>query len=319
MKNLDFSHISRVIIVGSVAYDEIMDFPGQFADYIHPEKIHTLSVSFGIDRLTKQLGGVATNIAYGLRLTHPDLQVSVASGVGQDGREFEEFFKRHRIDTSLLVSDKALYCATGKVITDRHNNQIWGFYYGACESAKAIDYDQIDPKTSCVIISSTHTAAFIVAQDACIRRGIPYIYDPGMVMTFMDVEILKTGIQHASIVIANDYEVGHITKATGITVDAMVQAGTTVITTLGKDGVEYRDGTITKTVGAYPQTAVKDPTGAGDAFRGGFVGSMIAGRPLQESLAAGCALASFAIESYGTVNHAPSSKELSARRKVIAP
>ncbi len=317
MKNLDFSRISRVIIVGSVAYDEIMDFPGQFADYIHPEKIHTLSVSFGIDRLTKQLGGVATNIGYGLRLAHPKLQISVASGIGQDGREFEEFFKKHDIDMSLLVSDKALYCATGKVITDRHNNQIWGFYYGACESAKSINYDKIDPETACVIISSTHTAAFTVAQDACIKRGIPYIYDPGMVMTFMDVEVLKTGIQHASIVIANDYEIGHITKAIGISVDDMVRAGTTVITTLGEDGVEYRSGAKKTKICAYLQTKVKDPTGAGDAFRGGFIGSMIDGRPLEESLATGCALASFAIESYGTVNHAPTSKELLKRTNTL--
>ena len=317
MKNLDFSRIKHVIIVGSVAYDEIMDFPGQFADYIHPEKIHTLSVSFGIDRLTKQLGGVATNIAYGLRITNPELHVVVASGIGQDGYEFEQFFKKNTIDTSMLVSDKALYCATGKVITDRHNNQIWGFYYGACESAKSIDYEGIDPDSSCVIISSTHADAFASAQDACIRRGIPYVYDPGMVMTFMDVAILKTGIQHASIVIANDYEIGHITKATGMTVDDMVAAGTVVITTLGENGVTHQDQTATTVVPAYTNTKVKDPTGAGDAFRGGFIASMIAKQSLKQSLATGCALASYAIESYGTVNHAPTPKQIIARANTL--
>ena len=303
-------------VVGSIAYDEIMDFPGQFVDYIHPDKIHQLSVSFGIEKLTKQLGGVATNMAYGLRLVG-DMRVLLISGVGQDARDFIEFFKKNNIGTDLLQRDDALYCATGKVITDRHNNQIWGFYYGACELGKNISFESIDPKTSLVILSSTHAEAFTHAQSECVKRHIPYVYDPGMVMTFMDPEVLRKGIEHAHMVIANDYEMAHITKATKSSVEQMLARDTIVVTTLGEKGVRYQTKKETIELGVVPNLTVVDPTGAGDNFRGGFLGSLGKGSSVKDALAVGSALASFAIETYGTTNHAPTRSEIEKRAHLV--
>ncbi len=58
----------RVIVTGSVAYDNIMVFPGYFKDHILPDKVHMLSVSFLVESLKKQYGGVASNISYNLGL-----------------------------------------------------------------------------------------------------------------------------------------------------------------------------------------------------------------------------------------------------------
>ncbi len=33
-----------------MGYDEIMDFPGHFKDYFHPEKLHQINVSFAVAR-----------------------------------------------------------------------------------------------------------------------------------------------------------------------------------------------------------------------------------------------------------------------------
>ncbi len=313
---MDYTKIQTVYVVGSIAYDEIMDFPGEFKDYIHPDKIHSLSVSFGIDRLTKQLGGVATNITYGLRLTS-DINISVVSGVGQDSRDFLEFFKKQNILTDLLQKSEDLYCATGKVITDRHNNQIWGFYYGACELGASVSFDKIDPKNSLVILSATHTNAFIHAQNECIARTIPYVYDPGMVMTFMDTKVLKEGMLGATMVIANDYEMDHITKTTSISIDQMLSEQVEVVTTLGEKGARYQRAKEVIEVNVVPDLKVVDPTGAGDNFRGGFLGSLIDGKSVKESLRVGAATASYAIETYGTVNHAPTRAEIGARAQRV--
>jgi adenosine kinase len=316
MKQIDFTTIKHLYVVGSVAYDEIMDFPGRFADYIQPEKVHQLSLSFVIDRLTKQLGGIATNISYGLRLVS-EVHASPIGGVGQDSRDFLTFFKHHNIDTSLLVQDKALYCATGKVITDMHNNQIWSFYYGACERGKDVSFEHIDPHSSFVVISSTHADAFVHAQNECIKRNIPYMYDPGMALSVLSEQVLRSGIQHAHIVIGNDYEMGMITEKTSISVTQMVQDGKTVITTLGEQGVRHQHGSNTVEVGVVPGLNVIDPTGAGDNFRGGYLGALVEGADIEEALKIGAATASYAIESYGTTNHRPKKAQIQARAKTI--
>jgi len=58
----------RIVITGSIAYDYLMIFPGRFRDHILPDKLDSLALSFLVDTMTKQRGGVAPNIAYSLAL-----------------------------------------------------------------------------------------------------------------------------------------------------------------------------------------------------------------------------------------------------------
>ncbi len=48
-----------VVVTGSLAYDFIMDFPGDFRDHIMPDKVHVLSISFLVEKMKKQRGGRA--------------------------------------------------------------------------------------------------------------------------------------------------------------------------------------------------------------------------------------------------------------------
>src|SRR5512139_1978715 len=56
------------LICGSMAYDNIMVFPGKFKEHILPDKIHILNVSFLVPTLRRSFGGCAGNIAYNLKL-----------------------------------------------------------------------------------------------------------------------------------------------------------------------------------------------------------------------------------------------------------
>ena len=58
----------KVAISGSVAFDSIMVFEGQFKDHILPERVHRLNVSFLTPRLKREFGGCAANIAYNLAM-----------------------------------------------------------------------------------------------------------------------------------------------------------------------------------------------------------------------------------------------------------
>lgn len=302
----------RLLVAGSIAYDEIMDFPDEFQQYFHPERLHQINVSFVVNRLQKQFGGIATNVAYTYSLLNSTTPVAILGAVGKDGHEFLEFYKKNNIDTQFIVEDKDLYTSTGKVITDKKNNQIWGFYYGASASASRISFGKFSAE-DILLLAATHTDAFLHCQKEAIKRKIPYMYDPGMALTWIHKDDLKEGILHSTYLIGNDYEIAQMSKFLSLTVQELCERGIIVITTLGADGVRYQTKSKTVTVTGYKGAKVVDPTGAGDAFRGGFLGALLQGKSVEDCLKYGNIMASFAVEHYGTVNHHPRKEEIEQR------
>lgn len=302
----------NIIVTGSVEYDQLMNFPKKFMEFIQPDKLHQLNVSFIVDHLEKQLGGTATNIAYNTTLL-TDQPVSLLAGLGKDNQQFMDFFKENGIKTQHIVLDEELYTATGTGITDMQNNQIWGFYYGAGQLAKNIDLTQVANEQSLLIISANHIDSVLHFQQAAIQNSVTYIYDPGMVMTALSADHLREGVLNSTWFIGNDYEIVQITRMIGMSVEELIEKGVCVITTLGEKGVWYQSKAEKYHVEAYRDKPVVDPTGAGDAWRGGFLAAFIEGKSTVECLQQANALASFAVEKYGTVNHRPARAEVSAR------
>ncbi|MFA9288562.1 MAG: carbohydrate kinase family protein [Weeksellaceae bacterium] len=306
---------NSIIVTGSIAYDDIMNFPGFFKDFFHPEKLHQINVSFAVQTLNKHLGGTATNIAYNLtRIT--DKNTRILGAMGQDHAELTSFYKKNNISYEGSIIDSELYTSTGKVITDNANNQIWGFYYGAAEKGNQIDLSLITEKDF-VIISANHLNAYLHIQDHCVKKHISYLYDPGMSLTWISDDDLRYGIEEAKYVIGNDYEIAQIERRLKLKVADLTAKNIAVITTLGADGVRFEDKEKTITVSGFKVDKLKDPTGAGDAWRGGFVGALVEGNPLAASLRIANALASFAVENFGTVRHTPSRDEIMARAETL--
>lgn len=310
----------NIIVTGSISYDEILDFPGKFVNYFHPKKLHQINVSFVVDRLERQLGGTATNIAYNASLALGLFRLSsnsvkIFASVGKDGKAFIDFLGKKNIDTSGIMIDPKLYSAFGSVITDKNDNQIWGFYYGACEKAKEISVKKKTWDKSIMIISANHPKAFMNFQNQAIKNGMVYIYDPGMSLTWIKDRDLNTGVMKSGYLIGNDYEITMILKRIGKTINALTSKGISVITTLGEKGVLYQDKKQRIEIKAYRNGKVIDPTGAGDAWRGGFMAAITSSSDLKTSLKLGNAMASFAIEKYGTVNHNPTVKAIEKRLK----
>src|ERR1017187_5520513 len=92
------SSSGRIIVAGSLAYDYIMDFPGQFKDHILPDKVHCINLSFLVDKLTKQRGGCAANISYTLALLGERPRVVAAAG--RDFPEYAAYLQEHGVDVS---------------------------------------------------------------------------------------------------------------------------------------------------------------------------------------------------------------------------
>ena len=313
--------IKTVLISGSIAYDEIMDFPGEFADFFHPEKLHQINVSFVVNKLEKQLGGTATNIAYNLsralNFLYNNTFIKIVSTLGKDGNVFLRFFKKNKIDVNNITKYNNLFTATGKVITDKKDNQIWGFYYGANEKVFDIDFKNIDKDRSLSILSATHKDPFLKTQSKFILNKLSYLYDPGMTLTWIANKDLLQGVMNAKYLIGNDYEIEMILKRIKKTVNQLTSYGLKVITTLGEEGVRFNGKNNIVNVKGFKIKKVVDPTGAGDAWRGGFVAGLISNLELLDCLKLGNVLASFSIESYGTVNHNPKKSEIGKRLKSL--
>lgn len=295
-----------------MGYDVIMNFPSHFKDYFEPDKLHQINVNFVVKSMERQIGGTGTNIAYNLGL-FKEKNVKLLSSVGKDGQVLIDYMTRSGINTEGIITDKRVFSATGTVITDTDDNQIWGFYYGACEAAKDIVLKDFADKKSLLIIGPNHPEAFLNFQKQAIQLKMDYVFDPGMTISWNTGEKLLEGVMNCKWLVGNDYEIAKITEMMGVTVAELVKKGIKVITTLGAEGVRYQDSDTEFYVPAYQNKKVVDPTGAGDAWRAGFMSGIVDNKSIEESLRLGNAVASYAVEMYGTANHTPTLEHIQQR------
>ena len=117
-----------IVLCGSIAIDRIMDFHGHYKDLIQPDKIHVLSLSVLVDRLTHSRGGTAANIAYTLSLLGEN--PTLLGAVGQDADLYVDALATQGINITHVYKSN-LPTASFTVLTDEDNNQVGGFYPGA--------------------------------------------------------------------------------------------------------------------------------------------------------------------------------------------
>jgi adenosine kinase len=131
--------------------------------------------------------------------------------------------------------------------------------------------------------------------DECGQLGIPYIYDPSQQIVRLEAEVLREGIAHGRALFCNDYEFGLISEKVNLGLDAILEQVGFLVITRGEHGADvYQAGQMLH-IPAVPPQKMADPTGVGDAFRGGFLKGYAHGIPLERcgqmgALAATCAL-----------------------------
>ncbi len=293
--------MTKIIVTGSIGYDFIMNFNGRFADRIMPDKIHKLSLSFLADKLNKQIGGTATNIAYTLRLL--GLDPNITATVGKDEEEYFEFLKKTNLRTEGIVKLSTESTSTYFCITDSDDNQIGSFYSGAMKYNKKLKISQ-----GFVVISPNDPKAMIKFVKECMLKKFRFLYDPAFQIGNFSKDELQEGIDGAEIVIGNDYEVGLMEQRLDISHEELVLASGILITTMGAKGsiIETRHDQI-HIKPAKPKNT-SDPTGAGDAYRGGFLAGYLRGFDLETCGRMGSVAAVYTVEKYGTVTHTYSKK-----------
>lgn len=288
----------QVVLIGSVAYDYLMRFPGNFNEHILPEHLDRLSLSFLVDEMRKERGGIAANIGYtmGLLGGNPLLFATV----GQDFGEYRFWLEEHGVDTSGVTVIDHKFTASFFANTDLGNRQIASFYAGAMGDAALLSLHDLDAsEIELVVVSPTAPDAMAKAVRECKELGLPYVYDPSQQTIRLTKEDLLEGIDGSLMLIVNDYELNLIEKKTGLEsaeIHAMTQH---LVVTKGEKGVTILNDELYNIPAALTDK-VADPTGVGDAFRGGFLRAYIAGGDWETAGKMGALAATYCIESVGT-------------------
>lgn len=303
----------QAVVAGSLAFDNIMDFPGHFKDHILTDKAHVINISFLVDRFTQQRGGCAGNIAYTLALLGEPPRVIGA--VGDDFGDYLGWLIRHKIDVSGIQIFDDERTASCFITTDKANCQITGFHVGAMKRAREISFSQLAGKQAVIgVVAPDDPEAMMRHCREAREAGIPVLFDPSFQVTAMDGDYLKAADEGAWGLIVNDYEFAVFREKTGRSAEELRRAHHVIIVTYGADGSELllADGATIKIPAAHA-AAVVDPTGAGDAYRGGFVAGLVRGYDLEVCGRMGSLAAACCIEHYGTQSHRYTQEEFFGR------
>ncbi|MFG3251673.1 carbohydrate kinase family protein [Streptomyces sp. NPDC048187] len=292
----------RTAVTGSIATDHLMVFPGRFTEQLLPEQLAHLSLSFLVDRLEVRRGGVAANIAFGLGVLGQN--PVLVGAVGADFAEYEIWLKEHGVDTTGVRVSARRQTARFLCVTDQDANQIAAFYAGAMAEAAEIDLrDLVDAGAApdLVLVSPDDPDAMLRHTGDCRALGIPFAADPSQQLARLDGEQARDLVTGAAWLFTNEYEAALLQERTGRDRDEILKTAGVWVTTLGERGVRIdRAGRMPITVSAVADTEVVDPTGAGDAFRAGFLAAVGRRLPLETAARMGCALASVALGTVGS-------------------
>jgi adenosine kinase len=300
-----------IVLTGSVAYDYLMTFPGFFRDHLLPDKLDSISLSLLVDSMVRLRGGIAPNIAYTLALLGEKPRVMAT--VGEDFLEYRAFLEAAGVDTSLMKVIAGEFTASCFINTDRDNAQLVSFYPGAMGKADQLSFHDLEEKPEYVVISPNSPEAMNLYPGECRELGIPFLYDPSQQIPRMNGKELKNGLEGADDLMVNDYEFGMIQNKTGLSEDEINQKLRLMVVTLGEkgtriivEGEEYDIPVVTPDI-------IVDPTGVGDAFRGGFLTGLSRAFPWEVCGRMGALAATYCLEVKGTQEHKFSREEFVER------
>ena len=306
-----------IVLSGSLAFDYIMNFPGYFEDHILPDKIHVLNVSFLVDSLDRQRGGVAGNIAYNLGLLGRPCRL--VGTVGSDFGDYRSTLVELGVDVEHIVEIEETVTGSAYITTDRADNQITGFFPGAMGRAGEYGINNALRGAQVAAVSPTSPDAMRRHVAELATAGMPFLFDPGQQVIALSGDDLIAGIDSATMLAANDYELAMIEEKTGMTRDEIVAKVPVVAVTFGDLGSTIFVDDSSVDIPAVEPWSVVDPTGAGDGYRAGLLAGFTMNFDWGVTGRIAATAASFAVEQKGTQAHQYSAEEFRDRFEAEFP
>jgi adenosine kinase len=307
----------RIAVTGSIATDHLMTFAGKFTDTLIADKLDKVSVSFLVGDLQIRRGGVAGNIAFGLGCLGQN--PLLVGSVGPDFAEYRGWLDEHGVDTSGVRTSVTRHTARFTATNDETGNQIASFYPGAMSEDSEIDIIDLAESHAIdlVLIGAGDPVAMQRYTADCRKAGIAFAADFSQQVAFLDGDSMRTLVEGAAYLFSNEYEEAVIESKTGwSSADVLGRVGTRIVT-LGAAGAKVeRAGEEPVVVGSLPDARLVEPTGAGDAFRTGFLAATAWGLPTERAIQLGNLMAVQVLETVGPQEYELKAATLTERATV---
>jgi sugar/nucleoside kinase (ribokinase family) len=272
-----------ISVVGHTAIDHISRVPHL------PEKNCSTHIS---DRQI-YFGGGAANIAAGIASLGE--QVTLISCIGSDfyGGDYDRWMKSLRIHQQFFVVPDA-HTPTAFMFTDDAGDQMTFFEWGASKAFATAEAPSLpfvhmataDPEFNCRVAERSEFTSF----------------DPGQDVFWYTKEQLETILTNTDILFANQHEVRQMCSTLGVTRDTLISQVETAVFTMSGDGSTLFTGGKEHVIPAL-LVNLADPTGAGDAYRAGFLSAFVRGYSPLSCCKIGTVTASFVVEHAGCQTH----------------
>jgi adenosine kinase len=299
----------RTLICGSLAFDSIMVFPDKFKHHILPDKIHMLNVSFLVPEMRREYGGCAGNIAYNLKLLGGEPLIMAT--VGDDFAPYADHFDMLGISREHVLHIPGAYTAQAFITTDLDDNQITAFHPGAMSYAHENDVRTV-ADVSLGIVSPDGRDGMLRHIRGLYEADVSSMFDPGQGMPLFNGDELLECVHKSNYVILNDYEAELLQTRTGENLATLAHHVKALIVTRGAEGSTiYADGKMLNIPVARP-AQILDPTGCGDAYRGGVLYGITRGLDWETTGRLAALMGAFKIAHRGGQNHRPSRDEIAS-------
>jgi len=299
-----------ILICGSVAYDTIMVFHDRFKNCILPDQIHILNVAFLVPDMRREFGGCAGNIAYNLKLLGSEPEIMAT--VGSDSAPYRERLQRLGISQKFVREVPNTFTAQAFITNDLDDNQITAFHPGAMNFShlnRIADADGI----KLGILSPDGREGMTQHAREFHEAGIPFVFDPGQGLPMFSGEELLQFLRLADYCTVNDYEGKLLAERTGRTLEQLAAQVKALIVTRGAEGSSIFAGSERLDIPAVEAAEVIDPTGCGDAYRGGLLHAIASGMDWQQTGQLASLMGSLKVAHRGGQNHTLSRDEIGAR------
>jgi len=299
-----------ILVSGSMAYDRIMDFEGKFSDHILPDQLDNINVSFTVNSLTENFGGTAGNISYSLSLLGE--KPRILASIGQDYHRYFEWLKQIGVSTDDIRVVEEELTAGAYITSDTQSNQITGFNPGAMKQQSGFDFGTVTPSDCLAIVAPGNLSDMAEYTAEHEKRGIFSIFDPGQSLPAWEPSALAKCISQSRLLVCNYYEMEMICNNTGMSREELAKTVETIVVTKGGDGCDLLTTSGTVEVPVVAANDAVDPTGAGDAFRGGLIKGIVMGVSMERAVQMGNVAGHYAVRKWGTQQYSFTMDEFNA-------
>ena len=253
-------------------------------------------------------GGGAANVAAAIACLGGSSEL--ISPVGSDfiSAGYDKHLKKFGVSLSKLYYSETETLSKAFVITDRSSDQTTYFYWGAASKLCEMEPPKVD---------FVHMVTADCRFNAKMSQSADFVsFDPGQDLVTYQKDSLNTILENTNILFANRHEIEQVVEISGKSFEELKASIGFIIVTYDKDGsILYENNGNRQTETKIPAVLADsvDPTGAGDAYKAGFLVALIKGYSPEICCKVGSVTASFVVEKIGCQTNLPDWERMKER------